>query len=750
MARRNQFLLTCVFGATIVATAGFTQDRPKVIKSAPSPDERKQRQAQKVFARAVAEYRQDLILDAIRSLEECLKLDPAAVPPRKLLAAALAVVGRTDDAISELQKVTASSADDFDAWERYADQLHEKGETKMAREALRKAVAAKSIEQNPKSWLMILNRLATWSEKAGDHATAEFALRQLVRLLDEEQAAIREAGVLTLAEIPQEKADALERLGEACLRNRRLDDAAAAFAESARIIAARKDPQAAARVGRLNWQQAQLFEARREPAKALTHLKLALEQRPRSAAPYRLLVRLLTQLDRQREALAEVEKYARLDRANTELQLVLAEQYAAAGRTHDVQQVFARLLESGPRSQLYQALFTHLEQANRSDLVLTTLDDRLAVANDKNKPEAERDEANTHARAMYSVLRQKPALIRALLPQAWDQKWREFRDNRNLDYRTYEVLGNLAARAGELPAAENLLRDSLRGMRFRRGGWDGSTAEALIQVLMAQRKYREVIDFCKERVQNSDVNAFMYHYYQSLPLARLGDYDKALAVNATAIELGSDRNKFITRLQRVEIMQWAGRFGDAIKECEAIRKEYPQKKETRDLIRTLAGVYSAKGDHARAEQELRKLLENDPSDAGVCNDLGYQLAEQNRNLDEAELLVRRALQLDRAERRGSGDEDHAAYLDSLAWVLFRKGNAAEARQILEKAAADADARDDSTIWDHLGDVCYRLGDTASARKAWQRALENSKAERRVRTDGRSEEIQRKLQSLPDN
>lgn len=751
-------LFIVAVGSAVWAQNPLPTDRPEIRQSKPAPAEQTARQAQTYFAQAVVEYRHDRLLDAIRLLEKCLVLDPDATPPRKLLAISFAAVGRSSDALAEWKKVTAAANDDYDAWERYANLLHESGATQPARAALRQAVASKALQHHPETWLLLLNRLATWSEKGSDGETAELALRELARVLVEKQEALRAAGVLTHAEIVQERADALERLGEACLRNRKLADAEAAFTESGKLLSARADSHDAARIGRLHWHQAQVLAARNEPARALDQLRLALRQRPGSVEPYRLFVKLLQQLDRPRELAAEFEVLARADRKNVQLQLLLAEQYADAGRLAELQPLFAALLEAGPKVELYRDWFRHYQKNNRFDLVLRTLDERLAVASDKNKPEEERDQANAHARTMFAVLRNNPALIRALLPLAWDQRWREFREKRNLDYRTYEALGRLAARAGDLPAAERLLRDSLQGLRGRRwGGWDATIIESLIQVLMAQKKYRDVVTLCQERIQEGDDNLFMFYYYQAWPLARLGNVADALRVNQTAIEIGADNGKFLARLQRVEVLRWAGRLDDAVKECTAVLKEYPRKKETRDTLRSLAAVYSTKGDHGRAELELRKLLDHDPNDAGVCNDLGYQLAEQSRNLDEAQRLIRRALDLDRLEkhRGGSGDDDsddlddNPAYLDSWAWVLFRKGNAVEARRILEKAVTHPDARDDVTMWDHLGDICYRLGDAAAARTAWTRAYENTQDERRVRKDGRFDEIKRKLQVLPN-
>src|SRR5205814_7214565 len=139
-------------------------------------------------------------------------------------------------------------------------------------------------------------------------------------------------------------------------------------------------------------------------------------------------------------------------------------------------------------------------------------------------------------------------------------------------------------------------------------------------------------------------------------------------------------------------------------ECEKLLKDYPQPRFTRDIRYRMAAILSNAKRYPESEKELRRLLEQDPNDARACNFLGYELADQSRNLDEAERLVRRAIDLDRQARRSGGedgdeevdDSDSAAYLDSLGWVLFRQGKYAEARQWLEKATAQPDGRQEAT------------------------------------------------------
>ena len=52
--------------------------------------------------------------------------------------------------------------------------------------------------------------------------------------------------------------------------------------------------------------------------------------------------------------------------------------------------------------------------------------------------------------------------------------------------------------------------------------------------------------------------------------------------------------------------------------------------------------------------------------------------------------------------------DNACYIDSLGWVLFRRGQVDAARKELEYATTLPDG-DDPVIYDHLGDVLQAQG-----------------------------------------
>ena len=134
-------------------------------------------------------------------------------------------------------------------------------------------------------------------------------------------------------------------------------------------------------------------------------------------------------------------------------------------------------------------------------------------------------------------------------------------------------------------------------------------------------------------------------------------------------------------------------------------------------------------------------------DAVILNNLGYELGEQNRKLEEAEALMRRAVELDRWERARAGDPDaeNGGHLDSLGWVLFRRGKLKEARELLEKAVVSSDAAGDGIVWDHLGDVAFRQGEKKRAAEAWKKAAELYRGSHTGREKGRLDEVKRKVQ-----
>src|SRR6478735_8748787 len=120
-----------------------------------------------------------------------------------------------------------------------------------------------------------------------------------------------------------------------------------------------------------------------------------------------------------------------------------------------------------------------------------------------------------------------------------------------------------------------------------------------------------------------------------------------------------------------------------------------------------AGLYD------KAADLMRKSIALDPDNsAETFNYLGYMWADHNMNLDEAETMIRRALQ---------SEPNNASYLDSLGWVEFRKGQFDRALDNLLQAAKTVQ-REDPVVFEHIGDTYLKLNRTREALEAWQKAL----------------------------
>ncbi|MFT4705272.1 MAG: tetratricopeptide (TPR) repeat protein [Bradymonadia bacterium] len=123
---------------------------------------------------------------------------------------------------------------------------------------------------------------------------------------------------------------------------------------------------------------------------------------------------------------------------------------------------------------------------------------------------------------------------------------------------------------------------------------------------------------------------------------------------------------------------------------------------------TLSGVDDTDG----SIDLFLRVLELDPSNFEALNFVGYSWADRGLRLEEAEEMIRQALFL---------RPDSGGIMDSLAWVIYRRGRVEEALPIMLEAVALDD--ESAVLWDHLGDILRDTGDLEGAASAYRQALE---------------------------
>src|SRR5580700_4310503 len=115
----------------------------------------------------------------------------------------------------------------------------------------------------------------------------------------------------------------------------------------------------------------------------------------------------------------------------------------------------------------------------------------------------------------------------------------------------------------------------------------------------------------------------------------------------------------------------------------------------------------------KAATLLKKSIELDPSKAAQAyNYLGYMWVDRNLNLDEAGLMIKKALEI---------EPDNGAYLDSLGWFYFKKNDFSRALSELLHAA-DLINPPDPVVYEHIGDAYRSLSNNSQALSYWQKAL----------------------------
>jgi tetratricopeptide (TPR) repeat protein len=150
-------------------------------------------------------------------------------------------------------------------------------------------------------------------------------------------------------------------------------------------------------------------------------------------------------------------------------------------------------------------------------------------------------------------------------------------------------------------------------------------------------------------------------------------------------------------------------FEEALHEAEAEGAEIANARFYFDYGATAeqAGLYD------KAADLFRKSIAVDPANAAdAYNYLAYMWVEHNTHLDEAEQMIKLALQT---------DPNNGAYIDTLGWLEFREGKFDQALSDLLRAAQKL-TRDDPVVLEHIGDACAKLNKSAQALDAWQKAL----------------------------
>jgi tetratricopeptide (TPR) repeat protein len=406
-------------------------------------------------------------------------------------------------------------------------------------------------------------------------------------------------------------------------------------------------------------------------------------------------------------ARALLERSVQIDPGDAEAQGALGEALEALGRPGDADAAYTRALERDPDSREVLLRAGRLALRSGSEARARAYLDRLASLD--LGPEQSLRVALTWLSAG------KPAPAVRVLEQA-----RAGSDDPRLLLALGLVQGKVgrwadAAQAyGQVPIGAAGWKDAVvqRGLALARAGdpigAERATAEALKQA-------------------PGDTTLEAGH---AAVLEAIGQPERAEQFLQARIRV-SGSTELVTAL--AQIFSRTGAHSEAVSVLTEALKAHPRDE---DLLYALGAVLERSGATPQALARMREILEVNPQNAAALNFIGYTLAEHGEQLDEAERLVRRALAI---------HPDSGAYLDSLGWVQFRRGDAVRAASTLERAAELEP--DEPAILEHLGDAYGGVSRRDAAVGAYRRALEAMRTTDDPTARERTPVVERKLKAL---
>lgn len=276
------------------------------------------------------------------------------------------------------------------------------------------------------------------------------------------------------------------------------------------------------------------------------------------------------------------------------------------------------------------------------------------------------------------------------------------------------------------------------------------------------RKVKLIFSFYESSLKDSALNEQVYKLMDVLERTHSSD-PKVYAVYGDFLfrdqKLEASRGKFLKSLsidqnrypiwkQVVLIDNQLGDFSSMIIDCEEAISFYPsqpelywfkgvaeyQLKDYDDAINSLevglaflvdnpvfeaqfyslkGSIFNEQGKYVLSDQAFDKAIELDGRNALVLNNYAYYLSVRNTQLEKAEELIQKAIQL---------NPNDINYLDTYGWILFKSEMYDEAFKVLMKSY-DLGGKNNPTILEHIAEVYLKLGDQDKAIEFYHNSID---------------------------
>ncbi|MCA4530009.1 tetratricopeptide repeat protein [Bacteroides ovatus] len=375
--------------------------------------------------------------------------------------------------------------------------------------------------------------------------------------------------------------------------------------------------------------------------------------------------RIYLQMKDDKKAFQEIESLVQEYPMDMRYQVILGDVYLQNGKKQEAYDAYQKVLAVEPDNPM--ALFSmasYYEQTGQKELYQQQLDTLLL-----NK-KVTSDTKISVMRQVIAENEQSSAKDSTQVIALFDRMMKQDMDDPQIPmlYSQYLLSKNMEQEA--VPVLEQVvdLDPTNKAARLM-----------LVSAAVKKEDYKQIIKVCEPSIEATP-DALELYYYLAIAYHQAEQGDSVLSVCNRALE-------HITPDTRKEVIS--------------------------DFYSIMGDIYHTKKQMTEAYAAYDSALVYNPSNIGALNNYAYYLSVERRDLDKAEEMSYKTVK---------AEPNNSTYLDTYAWILFEKGNYAEARIYIDNAMKN-DGEKSDVIVEHCGDIYFMTGDVEGALKYWKKALE---------------------------
>lgn len=374
--------------------------------------------------------------------------------------------------------------------------------------------------------------------------------------------------------------------------------------------------------------------------------------------------RIYLQMKDDKNAFREIESLVAEYPMDMRYQVILGDVYMQNGKQQEAYDIYQKVLATEPDNVMaHFSLASYYEQTGQKELYHQQIDSLLL---NKKVP------ADTKLNVMRQVIAQneQARADSTIVISLFDRILQQDTDDDQLPMLYSQYLWAKNLKDASVPVLERVLQIDPANKAARL---------MLLEIAVQKGDFDQVIKICEPGIEATP-DAIEFYFYLAIAYNQAERQDEALAVCRKALEHASADSK-------KEILS--------------------------DFYSIMGDIYHTKNQMTDAYNAYDSALVYNPANIGALNNYAYYLSVERRDLDKAEEMSYKTVK---------ADPTNATFLDTYAWILFEKGNYAEARIYIDDAMK-SDGEKSDVIVEHCGDIYFMTGDVEGALKYWQKALD---------------------------